>query len=288
MALPFPRTRWHRLLGRLLEELFSPVGINVETEVRVLADPPRADILLLRRKGKQWNESQRERLADGLRDTGASHLLLEFKYRESIGNNAFVQLLSYDHHYCRHRRLKRSAVASFLLSARTPKDDLLSPMGYRLGASPGVYETEHPLLAPIRVILLNELAPLPHNAPLKCFAGRRKEQRKSFEVLRNSRLLASSLELERIIYGLWRLMMKNAPEIDELTPEYVMQVGQEWIDAVLDTVPRDELLKHLTLEERLTGLDPEERLAGLDPEERLAGLDEEQIRRYLERLRKAH
>jgi hypothetical protein len=43
-AAPFPRTRRHRLLGGLLEALLAPVDISVETEVRVLAEPPRADI----------------------------------------------------------------------------------------------------------------------------------------------------------------------------------------------------------------------------------------------------
>jgi hypothetical protein len=208
-----------------------------------------------------------------------THLFLEFKYREGIDPSAFVQLLSYDHYYHRHRHLSRTAVASFLLAARTPQGDLLARMGYRLGASPGVYETEHPLLAPARVILLNELAPLPHNAPLKCFASRTAEQRKAFEVLRHSRLSKSSLALERIIYGLWRLMMKNAPEIDELTPEYVMQVGQEWIDAVLDAVPQEELIKHVQTEELMKHV---------TVDERLAGLSEGEIRQYLERLRKTH
>jgi hypothetical protein len=120
VAFPFPRTRWHRLLGKLLETLLTPVGIGVDTEVRVLADPPRADILLLRRRGKQWSTAQRERLADGLRDSGASHLLLEFKYREGIDDSVFVQLQSCDHFYRRHRRLARAAVASFLYPATRP------------------------------------------------------------------------------------------------------------------------------------------------------------------------
>ncbi len=67
--------------------------------------------------------------------------------------------------------------------------------------------------------------------------------------------------------------MKNAPELQEITPEYVMQLGEELIDAVLEATPADKAMKHFTVEERLTGLDPKEFLAGLDPKERLAGLD---------------
>ena len=67
--------------------------------------------------------------------------------------------------------------------------------------------------------------------------------------------------------------MKNAPEPQEITPEYVMQLGQELIDAVLDFTPADKVMKHFTAEERLAGLDLREHLASLSPQERLAGLD---------------
>ena len=100
--------------------------------------------------------------------------------------------------------------------------------------------------------------------------------------------------------------MKNAPEPQEITPEYVMQLGQELIDAVFQAIPADEAMKHYTVEERLAGLDPKDRLAGLDlkehlarldPKDRLAGLDlkerlagltPDQIRRYLKQLEKSN
>ena len=68
------------------------------------------------------------------------------------------------------------------------------------------------------------------------------------------------------------------PEIDELTPEYVMQVGREWIDAVLNATPAEEVMRHYS---------PAERMAGLEPEELLSALDEDQIRRYLAQLENA-
>ncbi len=39
-----PKTRWHRLLGTLLEKLLSPVGVTVSTEVPIMSNPPQADI----------------------------------------------------------------------------------------------------------------------------------------------------------------------------------------------------------------------------------------------------
>ncbi len=62
--------------------------------------------------------------------------------------------------------------------------------------------------------------------------------------------------------------MKNAPEIDELTPEYVMQVGQEWIDALLKATPTDALLKTMSIEDVIKHYTPAEMLARLSPKER--------------------
>ena len=291
-----PTIRWHRLLGALFDAVLGPVGVRVETDIPVTAESPRADILLFRREQPRWNEAQRQRLADGLRDTQASHLLIEFKYTEGLSESAFAQLLSYDYFYRRHRRLPREDVACFLVSATTPRSGLLTRMGFHPTDREGVYGgNDHPLLAAMQVILLNELAPTDHNSFLKCFASRRKEQAVSFQVLRHNELLGMSPRVERLIYGLWRLLMKNAPDIQEITPEYVMQLGQELIDAVLDATPVEEIKKHFSVEEllasldpedRLAGLDPRDRLAGLDPKDRLAGLTPEQIRRYLEQLEK--
>ena len=78
------KTRWHRLLGTLLEYLLTPVDISVHCDVKVMVNPPEADILLLRRETAQWTEQQRLRLPDGIRNTRAQHILLEFKYSESV------------------------------------------------------------------------------------------------------------------------------------------------------------------------------------------------------------
>lgn len=81
----FQRTRWHRILGIMLEEWLTPVGITVQTEVPVMTDPPKLDILLLKNHHKTNAKLQRERLASGLRDSKASTLIIEFKYAESRG-----------------------------------------------------------------------------------------------------------------------------------------------------------------------------------------------------------
>jgi GH24 family phage-related lysozyme (muramidase) len=39
------KTRWHRLLAALLEQLLTPVGVSVQCDVKVMVNPPEADIL---------------------------------------------------------------------------------------------------------------------------------------------------------------------------------------------------------------------------------------------------
>ncbi len=97
---------------------------------------------------------------------------------------------------------------------------------------------------------------------------------KSFAALLGSDWIRSSSLLEKLVYGLWRSLMKNVPEIDELTPEYVMRVGQEWIDAIFKATPTEEAMRHYSPAERLAGLSPEQAMRHYSPEERLAGLDE--------------
>jgi len=53
-----PKTRWHELVAKMLEELLTPVGIEVYTEFPVMADPPKADILLLRKDEPGWTSTK--------------------------------------------------------------------------------------------------------------------------------------------------------------------------------------------------------------------------------------
>jgi hypothetical protein len=112
------KTRWHRLLGSLLEQLLTPVGISVFCDVKVMSNPPEADILLLRRETEYWTPEQRQRLADGIRDSRASHILLEFKYSESFSEKALLQTLSYDYFYKNSHHLAENHVQSFLVCAK--------------------------------------------------------------------------------------------------------------------------------------------------------------------------
>ena len=78
------RTQWHHLFASLLQEIFTPINVQVDTDVEVSGKPPRADIILLQRlTTSTWTDEQRQYLPDGIRDSQASHILIEFKYTES-------------------------------------------------------------------------------------------------------------------------------------------------------------------------------------------------------------
>lgn len=53
------KTLWHRLLGKWLELLLTRVDIAVYTEPQIMSEPPKVDILLLRRNSPTWTPVQR-------------------------------------------------------------------------------------------------------------------------------------------------------------------------------------------------------------------------------------
>ena len=235
---------WHCLLARALKELLNPVDIQVLTEVQVVPDPPRADIILLRREGKTWTKEQWDCLADGFRDTDAGTLLVEFKYSESINDHAFEKLFVYDHLYRESENLKRNQLQSFLVSAKTPSTDILTRYGFEPTGKNGVYGSKVPVIGAIRVVLLNEITDEPHNAVLKCFASRTQEKGKAFETM-NRHVLPSraSAALAWVTAGLLRVMMGKAldnPEVTGWTPDDIVKLGKEWIESKVVEFSRQE------------------------------------------------
>jgi hypothetical protein len=158
LASAKPQTDRHRLLGALLEALLTPVGITVQSEA------PRADILLLRREGSHWTTEQRIRLPDGVCESTASHVLLEFKDSKTVNIAALVQAVAYDYFYRQTQRLGEANVLTLVVSAKTPRKATLHQFGYRQTETPGVYHSVQLLLRRIPLLVLNELRDEPHNA----------------------------------------------------------------------------------------------------------------------------
>ncbi len=257
--------------------------------------------MLLRRKGKFWTPEQQARLPDGIRQSHANHILCEFKYTQSVNKVALLQAILYDYLYRTSRRLKRQAVQTFVVSARTPQRAVLTHFGYSASELRGVYRSQHEFVSEIDLLVLNELSTESHNVFFKCFASQKKQREAAFAVINQMKLWNWSEELWATMSGLQSVFQRlEGEEMKEtiLTPEYLRKLGEGMRQEILATitpedlkkmgeVTRQQLIATLSPEERLAGLDPEERLAGLDPEERLAGLDPTVIEAYLRQQQQA-
>lgn len=284
-----PKTRWHLLLGKLLEELLSPVDISVLTDFAVMSETPQADILLLRRASSPWTAMQQARLPDGIRHCQAGQILIEFKYTESFNEKALLQTLGYDTFYKRAKELTDSQVQSFLVVAKTPHAATVAEFGYEESPhDPGIFYTKIRGFRNVILMSLNDLSNAPHNAFFKCFASRRQEKQKAFDLLKRVNLPSLTQRLEWFLAGLWEywFQLEGQNMNIELTPEQVMEMGQMWGEIHLSLLPVEQRLAGLAPAERLTGLKPqevlslfppEERLKGLKPQERLQGLKPQEV-----------
>lgn len=260
-------TQWHQLVGKLYELLLAEFEVEVLTDFKLMSEPPRADIIIIRRQTGAWTTRELARLPDGVRHSQASHLIIEFKYSESLRAEVVEKAFGYDIFYRETQKLSTEQVSTFVLSAKTPRTEVLTMYGYEASEWPGVYFSKLPLVKRVGMLLLNELRDAPHNAFTQCFASRQQVKQDAFTTLGHEADEAITGELLSFLAGLQKHWLKKGDEImsEGLTPEKVLELGQE--------VLKEALLKQLTLEERLMGLKPEERLMGLKPEERLVGLE---------------
>ncbi|MEZ4524524.1 MAG: hypothetical protein R2941_01200 [Desulfobacterales bacterium] len=285
-----PAKQWHRLFVRLIEEVLIPVGFSVTADAPVMSQSPEADILLIRKESDEQHPEQRNRLPDGMRESSASHMLIEFKYTESVNENAFRQILGYDTFYRRTNRLTDKELQSFVISAKIPQERVLTEFGYAQTETAGVYRSTNPLLKKIPLLSLNELSNEPHNVYVKCFASRRKEKQSAFDTLRQSELKKFDFQFRGYVDGLWCLWfdaIKGGYDMKtELTPEKISEMGRKWFDMVFSTLPAEEVMSRYRPEDRLKGLRPEDRLKGLRSEDLLKNLRPEEIEAYLKKIRK--
>ncbi|MEZ4868019.1 MAG: hypothetical protein R3C14_42215 [Caldilineaceae bacterium] len=242
-----PRTPWHRFLAKSLDLSVGREQVLVQSEAPTGNEPPKVDVVLLRRETATWTAAQRAMLPDGVRETDAATILLEFKYSESLTVDAVRQALAYEYFYRTGHELRGDEVQMFILVAKTPQAERLATFGFAATALPGVYRSENLYVAHLTLVLLNELRPEPHNALVKAFASRHQEKLTAFRLLRQFwRLSAELLLMLEVLQAIWALPEGAAME-EILTPERVMEIGEEW---------KRILLRNLSSEELDTYLDP--------------------------------
>jgi hypothetical protein len=119
----------------------------------------------------------------------------------------------------------------------------------------GGYEVRGFALA-IRVIVLNQLPQVEHNAMLHLFSAREALLRYGREHYR-----PHSPETSTLLYKLFKAYSEE-PDMPDALKEFVRQT----IDEMLQSLPAKERLKGLPPEERLKGLSAEEVVRALPPE----------------------
>ena len=264
---------WHRAFAELLRELFTPLDIAVFPEVPVMSKPPQVDILLFRREQAVWTSEQFERLPDGIRQSHATDILLEFKYTESVNEETFIQALTYDYLYKRHQQLTDKQVQTFIVSAKKPRLNTRKKWGYETAVYQGVYKSDNECLKNIPLISLNELACERHNAYFKLFASRKVERENAFKMLEREGLPLIPEPLESLLSGL--RLLRGEQDMRELTPEEVQELGRKWGKHYLSRLSPEDM----------AGIPIEKRLAGIPLEKRLAGIPSEELRAYLRSLK---
>lgn len=303
--MPSP-LQWHRLFGIALTDTFTGTAWTVELEKELALQSQRLDVLIIERQPTATAPAPAAtRLPDGLQGL-RTHNLLTYKSRhEPLDAWALDELLG---HYVNYRKLRAHtagaepdanarhrlpAVHHFALLAvatRRPRRLLARAPAMQPTAWPGVYDLRWGG-RPVRLIVLNEIARHPRNAPWELFAttlGRVRAGLADYQPRSSAarRLLVDlylthRLELNPMAYTVDDFL-RDAPR------DILGMLSAEERRAFLELMPAEERLRGLPLEERLRGLPPEERLRGLPPEERLRGLSDEELERLRRLLEKPH
>ncbi|MBF0451611.1 MAG: hypothetical protein HQK75_12970, partial [Candidatus Magnetomorum sp.] len=169
----------HLLFGKLFKAVMSPLGVIVNTEFSVMSDPPKVDILIIKKNAAKWTTNQLKLIPDGIRDSGAKHIILEFKYTQSLSEKSFQQALGYDYFFGEHYNLKRKDFQTFIVSSKTPRNPILKDYGYFQSDVNGVYKSNIRAFSHFPLLVLNELADTFNNALIKSFASHKTEREKA-------------------------------------------------------------------------------------------------------------
>ena len=285
---PKKKTLWHQILGRIFQFLLTPLGITVLTDVEVMSNPPEADILLLKRENLPWTTEQLERLPDGIRESQAPQILIEFKATQSLSKESFIQAAAYEYFYKQSQELSDDDIQTFVISAIQPQKANREQYGYRIKVQPGVYQSDHIAFNHITLISLNELPDELHNAWLTCLASKKLKRLKAFNLLKSQGFKFITAPFKWFLIELLLFISTKGDDDMSLdfTPQQIKEMGVMWASDLFTPEERIAAVSDMPLEERLADTNPIEVMNLFKQQNQLAKLSFSEIEEFEEHFKK--
>lgn len=189
------------------------------------SESPKIDILLRSRNGQKLTFLQRMLLPDGLRQSDAPHIIMNFAYQEEDNRRPFARTLVCGRYYCDFAQISADDLLLVLLFPEDPDHEILTEFGYQVTKHPGIYQSSLPLFRRQMVIVFGELRNALRNAPFKLFARSQDSRQSAYKTLLRFNFLGFPAP--------WRGVIAK---IAALTEQEVDNFSEETQDALLDTL----------------------------------------------------
>ena len=289
----------HQLFGKLFKAIMAPLGVLVSTEFKIMTDSPRADILIIKKKAGKWTPNQLKLIPDGIRESKAKYIILEFKNTQSLTDKTFQQALGYDYFFSESYQVHRKDLQTFIVCAITPRDQILIDYGYSSTEIKGVYKSNIRAFKLFPILILNELPDSIHNALIKAFASRNVQREKAAKILQDrSYIDIIPVHVRNIISDIFTYIFRKPMEetiMKDMTDEQAEKLAR-FIDVFVNTnlslqeilslykpsevisqFKPEEVIPQFKPEEIIPQFKPKEIISQFKPEDILANLDSEQL-----------
>jgi len=261
------------LFKAVLDFSFGQLGIPIKTQVEVSRLPRTIDVMLI---------LERESDLEKVRYETPFHYALIYNQIEFKGISdpltipGFRLILGRANLYMGENEIPAEQMTITIISSRKPRKVLQSQSEVEfLPTAPGYYRSTDKL--PSNLIVINELDITPKNYPLLMFASSKKKFKEFLlDTVKNNCF-------DAYVEFAYRVNPQMTKEVIEMAGYGLSKEKLEFIvndigQKLLPLFPKEELLKHLTIEDRLADITAEERLAGLTADElrkRLKELEEQ-------------
>ena len=269
----------------------APLGVLVSTEHSIMTDSPRVDILIIKKKSGQWTPNQLKLIPDGIRESKAKYILLEFKYSQSLSDKTFQQALGYDYFFGETYHLYRNELQTFIISSKTPQAQILKDYGYRESKIQGVYKSDIRAFKHFPLLILNNLPLTYHNALIKAFASRKAQRDSAAKLLQDKQYLnIINKGVKNIIFYIFRYFFNKQKEditMKKMTEEEAEKMAR-FIDVFVNTnlslgeilslhKPED-VMSHFKPEDVMSHFKPEDVIPQFNPKDIVSSLDKKQLK----------